>query len=234
MKRVLKPHSIKYWSSQDKPREKLLARGKSALSDAELLSILLCCGTPALNVIDVAKGVLQASGESLSKLGNLSVKELMKLKGIGQAKAITIVAALELGRRRKETDQAARPQLISSQDAYNFLSPELNDLAHEEFWVLLLDRANRFLRKVQVSRGGVAGTFVDSKIIFKTAVDELACGIVLAHNHPSGNLKPSQADIDITTKLRKAGQLLDIQVLDHIIVAGQKYLSFADEGMLYS
>jgi DNA repair protein RadC len=232
MKSVLKPHSIKNWSSQDKPREKLLSRGKSALSDAELLSILLCCGTPTLNVVDVAKGVLQASGEDLSRLGDLSVKELMKLKGIGPAKAVAIVAACELGRRRKESDHAPRPKFGNSRDAYKMLSVELSGLRHEEFWVFLLDRANHVLRKVQISRGGVSGTVADPKIIFKTAVDELACGIVLAHNHPSGNLSPSMADIELTKKLCAAGKLLEIQVLDHIIVAGQNYFSFADEGML--
>jgi DNA repair protein RadC len=232
MKSVLKPHSIKNWSSQDKPREKLLTRGKSALSDAELLSILLCSGTRTLNVVDVARGVLKASGEDLSRLADLSVKELMKLKGIGPAKAIAIVAACELGRRRKESDHGPRPKLASSRDAYNMLSSELSSLRHEEFWIFLLDRANRVLRKVQVSRGGVSGTVADPKIIFKTAVDELACGIVLVHNHPSGNLKPSQSDIELTEKLRKAGRLLEIQVHDHIIIAGQNYFSFADEGML--
>jgi DNA repair protein RadC len=224
--------SIKDWSSQDRPREKLLLKGKAALSDAELLSILLCCGTPAINVLDVAKGVLRASDDSLFKLANLSIKELMKMKGIGRAKAITIVAALELGRRRKEHDAASRPKMITSRDAYNMIAPELTDLPHEEFWVLLLDRANRMIRKVQVSRGGVSGTVADPKIIFKTALDELACSIVLAHNHPSGNLSASKADLELTQKIVQAGKLLDIQVLDHIIVAGQKYFSFADEGML--
>lgn len=234
MKNLLKPHSVKNWSSQDKPREKLLHRGKSALTDAELLSILLCCGTPTLNVVDVAKGVLQASGQSLTRLGNMSVKELMKLTGIGQAKAIAIVAACELGRRRKESDQPPMPQMTSSRDAYVMMGPELSGLLHEEFWVILLDRASRMVRKFQVSRGGVSGTPADPKIIFKIAIEELASSVVLVHNHPSGNRHPSQADIALTDKIYKAGKLLDIQVLDHIIIAGQKYFSFADEGMLYS
>ena len=225
---------VKEWSVQDQPREKLLSRGKFALTDAELLSILLWSGTPALNVVDIAKGVLHASGESLSKLGNLPVKELMKLKGIGKAKAVAIVAACELGRRWRESDLAPRPRMLTSNDAYEFLRADLSGLLHEEFWVLLLDRGNNVLRKVQISRGGVSGTVADPKIIFKMAVDELACGVVLAHNHPSGNLKVSQADRDLTDKLCKAGELLDIKVLDHIIIAGENYLSFADEGMLQS
>src|SRR5690606_18498764 len=155
-----------------------------------------------------------------------------RIKGIGQAKALTIVAALELGRRRKDLDVREREKVTGSRDAYNLLKSDLMDISHEEFWILLLNRANRVIKKLQVSQGGVSGTVADPKIIFKHALDELASAIILAHNHPSGNLTASQADLDLTKKLREAGKLLDIQVLDHLIVAGQKYFSFADEGLM--
>jgi DNA repair protein RadC len=156
----------------------------------------------------------------------------MKVKGIGEAKAISIVAAMELGRRRKESEAEEKPRISASRDGFEVLKAHLQDIHHEEFWVLLLNRANRLIKKHQISQGGVAGTVADPKIIFKLAISELASGIILAHNHPSGNLTASQADIDLTKKLREAGKLLEIQVLDHLIVAGQKYFSFADEGML--
>lgn len=227
-----KPHSIANWSSQDKPREKLLAKGKAALSDAELLAILLCVGTPTLNVLEVAQGVLKVSNNSLYDLSRLNINDLIKVKGIGQAKAITIMAALELGNRRKERGFSSKPKIVGSRDAYEFLRSDLSFLPHEEFWVLLLDRSNRLIRKVQVSCGGVAGTVADPKIIFKMAVIELASGIIVAHNHPSGNANASEADIKLTNKLKEAAKLFDIQLLDHIIVAGQNYFSFADASML--
>jgi DNA repair protein RadC len=160
------------------------------------------------------------------------VNDLTRIKGIGEARAITIVAALELGRRRKNLEQESKPKITGSKDAFELLKADLMDLPHEEFWVILLNRANRVTRKHQVSQGGVAGTVADPKIIFKTALEELASGIILAHNHPSGNLTASQADLELTRKLKEGGKLLEIQVLDHLIIAGQKYFSFADEGML--
>lgn len=227
-----KPLSIKSWSPDDRPREKLQLKGKSSLSDAELVAILLGSGTPALSAVDLAKKVLQTAGNNIHHLARLSIKDLMKIKGVGEVKAITIVAAFELGRRKKEYDTDEKPKITSSKDAYEILKRDLLDIQHEEFWVLLLNRANRVIRKHQVSQGGVSGTVADPKIIFKSALEELASGIILAHNHPSGNLTASQADIDLTRKLKDAGKLLEIQVLDHVIVAGQKYYSFADEGML--
>ncbi|MBL7857691.1 MAG: DNA repair protein RadC [Cyclobacteriaceae bacterium] len=224
--------SIKSWSPEDRPREKLLLKGKSALSDAELIAILLGTGSKTMSAVDLAKKVLQNTGNNLHDLARLSVKELMKTKGIGEAKAITIVAALELGRRRKELDTDEKPKISSSKDVYEYLKSDLLDLPHEEFWVLLLNRANRVIRENQISQGGVTGTVADPKIIFKMALEELASGIILAHNHPSGNLTASQADIDLTKKLKESGKLLEIQVLDHLILAGQKYFSFADEGIL--
>lgn len=224
--------NIKNWSPEDRPREKLLMKGTSALSDAELIAILLGSGTATMSAVELAKKIMLTVNNSLHDLARLSVKDLMKLKGIGEAKAITIIAALELGRRRKETELEEKPRITGSRDVYTLLIPQLQDIPHEEFWILLLNRANRVIKKHQISQGGVAGTVADPKIIFKVAVEELASGIILAHNHPSGNLTASQADIDLTRKLREAGKLLEIQVLDHVIVAGQKYFSFADEGML--
>lgn len=224
--------NIKNWSPEDRPREKLLMKGTSALSDAELIAILLGSGTATMSAVELAKKIMLTVNNSLHDLARLSVKDLMKLKGIGEAKAITIIAALELGRRRKETELEEKPRITGSRDVYTLLIPHLQDIPHEEFWILLLNRANRVIKKHQISQGGVAGTVADPKIIFKVAVEELASGIILAHNHPSGNLTASQADIDLTRKLREAGKLLEIQVLDHVIVAGQKYFSFADEGML--
>jgi DNA repair protein RadC len=224
--------NIKNWAAEDRPREKLLLKGKSALSDAELIAILLGTGTTTQSAVDLAKNVLQNAGNNLHDLARLTVKDLTKVKGIGEAKAITIVAALELGRRRKELEPEEKPKIGSSRDAYEIVKSELLDIPHEEFWVLLLNRANRVIRKMQISQGGVAGTVADPKIIFKLALEELASGIILAHNHPSGNLNASQADIDLTKKIKEAGKLLEIQVLDHLIIAGQKYFSFTDEGMM--
>jgi DNA repair protein RadC len=224
--------NIKSWSPEDRPREKLLLKGTPALSDAELVAILIGSGTARLSAVDVAKLILQATNNNLHELARLSVKDLMKMKGIGEAKAITIVAALELGRRRKEFEAEEKPKVNSSIDCFNLLKGDLMDLPKEEFWVLLLNRANRVIKKKRVSEGGVSGTVVDPKIIFKLALEELASGIVVAHNHPSGNLNASQSDIELTLKLKEAGKFLEIQLLDHVIVAGAKYLSFADEGLI--
>lgn len=227
-----KPLNIKSWSPEDRPREKLLLKGTPALSDAELIAILLGSGTTTMSAVELARRILQSAGNNLHDLAKLSVKDLMKTKGIGEAKAITIIAALELGRRRKELDQEDKPKISGSRDVYQLLKPHLQDIAHEEFWVVLVNRANRIIRKHQISQGGVTGTVADPKIIFKVAVEELASGVILAHNHPSGNVTASQADINLTKKLKEAGKLLDIQVLDHVIIAGTKYFSFADEGIL--
>ena len=224
--------NIKSWSPEDRPREKLLLKGTSSLSDAELVAILLGSGTTTMSAVELARRVLSGVDNSLHDLARLSVKDLTKIKGIGEAKAITIIAALELGRRRKDLDPEEKPKISGSKDVFEMLRPHLQDIHHEEFWVVLVNRANRVIRKSQISQGGVAGTVADPKIIFKIALEELASGIILAHNHPSGNLTASQADIDLTKKLKEAGKLLEIQVLDHLILAGQKYFSFADEGML--
>lgn len=224
--------TIKEWSPEDRPREKMMLKGKAALSDAELIAILLGSGTTTSSAVDLAKQILQNVDNNLHSLAQLTVRDLIKVKGIGMAKAMTIVSALELGRRRKDIIPEERPKISGSRDAFELLKPELMDLQHEEFWMLLLNRANRVIKKHQISQGGVAGTVADPKIIFKMALDALASGIIVAHNHPSGNLTASQADIQLTQRLKDSGKLLEIQVLDHLIFAGHKYFSFADEGLL--
>jgi DNA repair protein RadC len=225
-------NGILSWAEEDRPREKLLLKGRAALSDAELLAILIGSGTSRLSAVDVCKLILQSAGHDLNELARFTVSELQKHKGIGQAKAISIVAALELGRRRKEAPRQEKPKIGSSADAFEQLRGDFMDLPHEEFRLLLLNRANQVMKKIQLSSGGVAGTVADPKLIFKHALDQLASGIILAHNHPSGNLKPSEADIRLTRKLKEAGSLLDLPILDHLICADDRYYSFADEGLL--
>jgi DNA repair protein RadC len=220
------------WAEEDRPREKLLLKGKSALSDAELIAILIGSGTRSLSAVDVAKIILTKAENDLNQLAKFSVKDLQKIKGIGEAKAISIVSALELGRRRKDVDFVQKARITCSNDIYQLMKPELMDLPKEEFWILLLNRANSLIKKEQISSGGVSGTVADPKIIFKAALDQYASSVVLVHNHPSGNLKPSQADINLTNKMKEAGKLLEIPILDHIIFGDQGYMSFADEGLL--
>lgn len=224
--------NIKEWAEEDRPREKLLLKGKAALSDAELLGILIGSGIQKLTAVDIAKLILQGVSGDLNQLARLTVKELAKFKGIGEAKAITIVSALELGRRRKEAEIPKRPRITSSNDAYQVLKPYMLDLSHEEFWVILLNRANQVIRCQCISSGGVAGTVADPKLIFKLALENLASAMILSHNHPSGNTAPSQADKDLTKKMVEAGKFLDMPVLDHLIFTDKTYLSFADEGIL--
>ncbi len=229
----LKTLNIKSWAEDDRPREKLMLKGKTNLSDAELIAILLGSGSREETAVGLAQRLLKEVDNNLHELGRKSISDLKKFKGIGEAKAISIIAALEIGRRRQITSPIERPQIQSSSDAWNIIAPMIMDLNHEEFWILLLNRANRVISKERISSGGVAGTVVDAKIIFRRALEGgPASSIILAHNHPSGNLKPSQADIDITKKLRKAGESLDISVLDHLIISGNAYYSFADDGAL--
>jgi DNA repair protein RadC len=225
-------NSIKNWSEDDRPREKLLYKGRHVLSDAELIGILISSGTKNRSAVEVAKDLLTEADYDLNKLSRLSVKQLMKVPGIGQARAVTITAALELGRRRKESSQNKKAVITSSKDVYDYFYPHLVDLNHEMFYVLLLKRNSEVICHKAVSAGGVSGTVVDPKLIFKDALEETASSIILCHNHPSGNLKPSKADISITEKLKNAGNFLDINVLDHIIFTNQHYFSFADEGMM--
>ncbi len=224
--------TIKEWAIEDRPREKLLLKGKENLTDAELLAILLGTGTIDASAVELGKKILAIADNDLHKLAKLSIKDLKTVKGIGEAKAITIIAALELGRRRKERDFSKRVSITGSESVYESMKPYLLDLEHEEFWIILLNRANVIIKIQKISQGGVAGTVVDSKMIFKCAIDNLASCLVLVHNHPSGNLKPSQADIQLTDKMVEAGKLLEINILDHIIFANQGYYSFLDSGRI--
>lgn len=224
--------SIKQWAEEDRPREKLIIKGKAALSEAELIAILIGSGTPRISAVDLAKSILAASGNDLNQLAKLSLADLKKFNGIGEAKAITIISALELGRRRKEMESEKKPKIQTASQAYNFLKPHLLDLDHEQFWVIYLNRANQLLKAEMISAGGVSGTLVDAKLIFKKALEVLASQIVLAHNHPSGNLRPSEQDVRLTKKMKAAGQTLDIPVLDHIIFTDQGYFSFSEQSMM--
>ncbi|MCF6361116.1 MAG: DNA repair protein RadC [Cyclobacteriaceae bacterium] len=223
--------SIKEWAEEDRPREKLLLKGKSVLSEAELIGILIGSGTRTLTAVDLAKQILHSVDNNLNLLAKLSVNNLKKFKGIGEAKAINIISALELGRRRKESDQPKIIKITSSKSVYDIMTPYLQDVPHEEFWILLLNRANQLLKPVAISQGGVSGTVADPKIIFKVALESLASSIILVHNHPSGNLKPSQTDLNLTKKLKEAGRILEIPVLDHLIYTDSSYFSMADEGV---
>jgi DNA repair protein RadC len=223
---------ITSWAEEDRPREKLLLKGKAALSDAELLAILIGSGTVAMSAVDVTKQILASVQNNLHQLAMLSIHDLQQFKGIGEAKAITIVAALELGRRRKEADVQKKISITCSKDAYLMLQAELMDLPYEEFWIILLNKANQIIKKIQISRGGVSGTVADVRLILKNAIENLASGIILAHNHPSGNTKPSSQDIEFTKKIKVASQYMDITIFDHIIVANHTYFSFADAEIL--
>jgi DNA repair protein RadC len=220
------------WAVEDRPREKLIAKGMSSLSDAELLAILISSGTRNKSAVDLGRELLGLAGNNLNSLGKLSVAELRKIRGIGPARAVIISAALELGRRRKLAELPEVSQIKCSRDVADIFQPVLSDLAHEEFWVLFLNRSNRVTGKMKISQGGVSGTVTDVRIIMKQAVEFLASGIIVCHNHPSGNLNPSESDSKITHKIREAGNLLDIQLLDHIIISGMDYFSFADNGMI--
>ncbi|AEE50631.1 RadC family protein [Haliscomenobacter hydrossis] len=224
--------SIKGWAEEDRPREKLLLKGKKQLTDAELLAIILGSGNRDESALGLAQRILHAYDADLNELGRCSVKELSeRFNGVGEAKAISIIAALELGHRRQLLPLQKRPLISSSKDAYLALAPLVLDLSTEEFWILLLNQANRMVGREKISAGGFSSTVVDARVIFKKALEYNAASIVLCHNHPSGNLRPSQADLDLTQSLRKAGLQLDILVQDHLIVSEAGYLSFADEGI---
>jgi DNA repair protein RadC len=224
---------IHQWSEDDRPREKMMLKGKGQLSKAELIAILIGSGSTEESAVALSKRILNSVDNNLAELSRLSISDLTKFKGIGPAKAISIVAALELGRRRRADDVLIDKQKItSSQDAYNLLYADLSDKYHEEFWILLLDRANKVIRKVNISEGGLAGTVADPKKIFQLALEQHACGIILAHNHPSNNLQPSPNDLDLTKKIVSGGKNLDINILDHLIIGNDKFYSFADEGTM--
>lgn len=224
--------TIKDWAVEDRPREKMLKNGISSLSDAELVAILLRSGNSTETAVALAQRVLSLSNNNLNELGKFNINQFTKIKGIGEAKAISIMAALELGRRRKSEERIQRNQISSSQDVIDIFQPILADIPHEEFWVLLLNKSNKVIDRVRVSQGGVAGTIVDVRIILKAAIEKLASAVIVVHNHPSGNPNPSDKDISITKKLKEASLLLDITLLDHIIITDSTCYSMADEGIL--
>jgi len=225
-------YSIKHWAKDDRPREKLLLNGAENLSNSELLAILIHNGSREKSAVDLAKEVLKLGKDNLSELGRLSIKELMKIKGIGEAKAITIAAALELGRRRQSANPLQKTIISTSKDIADYLQARLKDYRHEVFAVLFLNRANKINHFEIISEGGITGTVADPRVILRKALEEDAVNIILCHNHPSGSLKPSRADEQLTSKIKEAARLLDIAVLDHIIVSETGYYSFADEGIL--
>ena len=218
------------WAEDDRPREKLMLKGKSALSDAELIAILIGSGSRNESAVDLSKRILVSAG-GINSLAKLSVSQLMNFKGIGEAKAIAIIAALELGRRRKAEEAPELKKITSSKAVFEIMHPEIGELSHEEFWVLFLNNSNAVISKSQLSKGGITGTSVDIRLIFKLALENSATGLFLCHNQPSGNLKPSDADKKITRKICDAGDNLDVKVLDHLIITESKYYSFVDEGI---
>ncbi len=224
--------SIRYWAKSDRPREKLLIHGKETLTNAELLAILLGSGSRNESALSLAQKILAQNDQNLIELGKMNLQELQKFNGMGKVKAITVIAALELGKRRHNSASLNRPKIVNSNDAYQLLLYDLSDLRTESFKILLLNRGNRVIKTVNISNGGIAGTVVDPKVIFKSAIDHEASSIILSHNHPSGNLKPSSEDIRITKKLKASGEILSIGVLDHLIISERGYFSFADESML--
>lgn len=223
---------INKWAEDDKPREKLMSKGAESLSDSELIAILLSTGSREKSAVDLAREILQLSNQNLNKLGRLNIKDLQQIKGVGSAKAVTIVAAMELGKRRQYADDIFKEKINSSQDAAKMLVPLMRDFEHEKFCVLYLNQSNRLISHEFISSGGVAGTYVDVKMILRQAIRQLCSNIIVAHNHPSGNKTPSEADKKMTQKLKDAAALLDVKLIDHVIVAEQDYFSFADEGIL--
>lgn len=227
-----KHFSIKHWSENDKPREKLMFKDKVALSDAELLAILIGSGSRNESAVDLCKRILAASENNLNQLGKQNIQQLLQFKGIGEAKAISIIAALELGKRRRLEEAKQLSQIKSSKDVFEHMQPLIGDLTNEEFWVLLLNNSNKIIQKIQLSKGGLTATLVDVRLLFKQALEYFATAIILVHNHPSGQLKPSEANKNITKKISDAGNVLDIKLLDHIIITEHDYFSFADDGIL--
>jgi DNA repair protein RadC len=223
--------SISNWSEDDKPREKLMLKGKDALSDAQLIAILIGSGSRNESAVDLSKRILSSVENNLNALGKLSIAQLINFKGIGEAKAISIIAATELGRRRRAEDVTELIKITSSKIVFEIMQPIIGELPHEEFWILYLNNSNKVISKSQLSKGGIIGTLVDVRLVFKSALEIGATSLVLCHNHPSGSLIPSDADIQITKKIKLAGESLDIKVLDHIIITETRYYSFLDEGI---
>lgn len=224
--------SIKQWAEDDRPREKLLLKGKNALSDAELIAILLRSGNKDATAVDLSKEILEKAKNNLIELSKFTTSDFLSFKGIGEAKALSIIAALELGRRRRSAEVIEKSTIGGSKDVFNYFMAIVEDYKYEGFWILLLNRANKIIKHVQISEGGVSGTIADPKKIFKLSIENGASGIILCHNHPSGNIKPSEQDLKLTKKIVEGGQLLDINVLDHLIIGDNNFFSFADENLI--
>jgi len=220
------------WAVEDRPREKMIQYGTSTMSDAELLGILISSGTKEKSAVDLGRELLSMANNNLTTLGKLTITDLTKIHGIGNARAVTIAAALELGRRRKLAEIPDVIQIKCSKDVADIFQPILSDLLHEEFWILFLNRSNRVINRMKLSQGGISGTVTDVRLAMKKAIECLASGIIVCHNHPSGNLNPSESDSKITQKIKEAGNLLDIQLLDHLIISDKDYYSFADNGLI--
>ena len=232
MSNYKKTFPITQWNEDDRPREKLLLKGKIALSDAELVAILIGSGNRKESAVALSKRILASVDNNLNALAKLSFEELCKFNGIGEAKAISIITGLEIGRRRRLEQALEKSKITSSKSVFDIMQPIIGDLSHEEFWVIYLDNSNNIINKNQLSKGGITGTVVDTRLIFKRAMEIAAVGLILCHNHPSGNLKPSMPDKELTQKIKLAGQTLDIKVLDHLIITLNGYFSFTDEGLL--
>jgi DNA repair protein RadC len=224
--------TIKSWALDDRPREKLVAKGKNALSDAELIAILIGSGNRNESAVALSKRILNSVEGNINVLAKLSVEKLMTFKGIGEAKAISIITGLELGKRRQLEIALEKPKITSSKDGFNIMQPIIGDLEHEEFWVLFLNNSNKVLAKNQISKGGLTATIVDVRLLFKQALELTSVAMIVCHNHPSGKLEPSNADKQLTQKIKQAGTTLDIKLLDHLIITEKAYFSFADEGLL--
>ena len=222
---------IHQWAEDDRPREKFLLKGKAAVSDSELLAVLIGSGSRNESAVQLCQRILASTDHNLNRLGKMSIAQLTQFKGIGEAKAISIAAALELGRRRRAEDVVASNKITSSKAVFDIMQPIIGELPHEEFWVLYLNNSNKVIYKAQLSKGGITGTVVDIRLLFKMALEQNATALLLIHNHPSGKLMASEADIQITKKIKQAGQTLEIQVLDHIIITENGYLSFQDTGI---
>lgn len=224
--------SIKFLAEDDRPREKFLLKGRNSLSDSELLAIIMGSGSRDETALELARKILTSVNNNWHQLSLLTIKDLTKFKGVGEVKAISIATALEIGKRRASQEIPEKPQISSSNDAYQILKLHLSDLRTEEFWAIFLNQSNKVIHLAQLTQGGINQSIVDIRIVFKTALDHFATGIIISHNHPSGNLKPSPEDIDITKKIKEAGNMMNIQLLDHLIITQNSYLSFADESLL--
>jgi DNA repair protein RadC len=222
---------INQWAEDDRPREKLLHKGKSVLSDSELLAILIGSGSRNESAVQLCQRILASTNNNLNSLGKLTIQQLIQFKGIGEAKAISIIAALELGRRRRVEETNELDVISSSKAVFEIMQPIIGELYYEEFWALYLNNANKVISKSQISKGGITGTVVDTRVVFKLALECNATSVILTHNHPSGKLLASAADKQITNVLKEAGKSLDVRVLDHVIITEKGYLSFVDEGI---